>query len=409
MNPNMIMKKSIFKIAICLTALSWPLLSYAQDVIVKTDGTTIISKVLEVTPDCIKYKKHSNQQGPTYTVNITDVMAINYENGDKDTFNTTKQTNISSLETSVLDNKKQVEAFNRREPVYIGEKGKKAVAFIAVMGINEGSIIETSELKADFSMKRYITHATKPEFNCIREIGEKSGFGSGNNVLTESMMLVVALENKTNRTIYVDQGGSFLMFKSGARSLYTPKATTIAQSTSNGGSTGIGTAIGGISIGGNVGSSTTNSTTVTTYSQRIIAIPPMSMVALEIQDIGYSMKKKNSMFHFPLDSEILKNLTPALLQAGLVSDDGKNYKFEYQKLQIGQSIELSQTDKLLSLLISYSYDEDVKEPKSMRMDFNIRKIMGADDTGNGDRIDLTKMDLSQTPLLYIIRGKRLEK
>lgn len=38
----------------------------AQDVIVKRDGSTIISKVLEVNTGDIKYKKFSNQGGPTY-------------------------------------------------------------------------------------------------------------------------------------------------------------------------------------------------------------------------------------------------------------------------------------------------------------------------------------------------------
>ena len=37
----------------------------AQDVVVKKDGSTILAKVLEVNQDNIKYKKFSNQNGPT--------------------------------------------------------------------------------------------------------------------------------------------------------------------------------------------------------------------------------------------------------------------------------------------------------------------------------------------------------
>ena len=59
----------------------------AQDVIVKKDGSTIISKVLEVNIADIKYKKFSNLNGPTYTISKSDVMAINYKNGEKDVFN----------------------------------------------------------------------------------------------------------------------------------------------------------------------------------------------------------------------------------------------------------------------------------------------------------------------------------
>ena len=67
--------------------------SNAQDVIVKRDGSTIISKVLEVNTGDIKYKKFSNLDGPTYTIDKADVMAINYENGEKDVFNVANTAN----------------------------------------------------------------------------------------------------------------------------------------------------------------------------------------------------------------------------------------------------------------------------------------------------------------------------
>lgn len=65
------------------------LVANAQDVIVKKDGSTITSKVLEITGTEIKYKKYSNLKGPTYTINKTDVNYINYENGEKENFDKT--------------------------------------------------------------------------------------------------------------------------------------------------------------------------------------------------------------------------------------------------------------------------------------------------------------------------------
>lgn len=59
---------------------------FAQDVIVKKDGSTILSKVVEIGTEEVKYKKHSNQNGPTYTIQKAEIQAINYENGEKDTF-----------------------------------------------------------------------------------------------------------------------------------------------------------------------------------------------------------------------------------------------------------------------------------------------------------------------------------
>ena len=70
-------------------AIMCSLVANAQDVIVKNDGSTITSKVLEITSTEIKYKKYSNLKGPTYTINKTDVNYINYENGEKENFGKT--------------------------------------------------------------------------------------------------------------------------------------------------------------------------------------------------------------------------------------------------------------------------------------------------------------------------------
>ncbi len=65
---------------LCATSVS------AQDVIVKKDGSTILSKVLEVGQEVIKYKKFNNLDGPTYTIQKSELQSINYQNGAKDTF-----------------------------------------------------------------------------------------------------------------------------------------------------------------------------------------------------------------------------------------------------------------------------------------------------------------------------------
>ena len=60
--------------------------SFAQDVIVKKDGSTILSKVIEIGTTEVKYKKFSNQNGPNYSILKTEIQAINYEDGEKETF-----------------------------------------------------------------------------------------------------------------------------------------------------------------------------------------------------------------------------------------------------------------------------------------------------------------------------------
>ena len=58
----------------------------AQDVIVKKDGSTLLSKVVEINSAEIKYRKWSNLDGPIYTLNLSEVLSINYQNGEVDKF-----------------------------------------------------------------------------------------------------------------------------------------------------------------------------------------------------------------------------------------------------------------------------------------------------------------------------------
>ena len=62
------------------------LTTHAQDIIVKRDGSTIMSKVTEVGIAEVKYKKWANKNGPTYVISIAELLSINYENGEKDDF-----------------------------------------------------------------------------------------------------------------------------------------------------------------------------------------------------------------------------------------------------------------------------------------------------------------------------------
>lgn len=66
--------------------LSFSGIALAQDVIVKSDNSTILSKVIEVNPTEIKYKKWNNQDGPTYSILRQEISSINYQNGEVEYF-----------------------------------------------------------------------------------------------------------------------------------------------------------------------------------------------------------------------------------------------------------------------------------------------------------------------------------
>lgn len=76
----------------------------AQDVIVKLDKSTILAKVLKVSSNEIEYKKFSNPEGPTYTILISEIVAINYENGEKDSFETVAESSTTNVSQAQAQN-----------------------------------------------------------------------------------------------------------------------------------------------------------------------------------------------------------------------------------------------------------------------------------------------------------------
>lgn len=80
--------------------------SFSQDIITLKTGDEIISKVLEVTTDQIKYKKWDNIEGPTYTSLKSEVFMIKYQNGTKDVFKTQESSNVNNVLESNEDLKK---------------------------------------------------------------------------------------------------------------------------------------------------------------------------------------------------------------------------------------------------------------------------------------------------------------
>ena len=93
------MKKIVFVLILVLLACCVK----AQDVIVKKDNSTILSKVTKISSTEIEYKKWSNLDGPIYIVPVSEILRINYENGEYDEFvGEQMEANNESLEGDVF-------------------------------------------------------------------------------------------------------------------------------------------------------------------------------------------------------------------------------------------------------------------------------------------------------------------
>ena len=60
--------------------------AHAQDLLTKRNGDEVLVKVLEITPNEVKYRRTDNPDGPLISVWTSDVFMIRYANGAKEVF-----------------------------------------------------------------------------------------------------------------------------------------------------------------------------------------------------------------------------------------------------------------------------------------------------------------------------------
>jgi len=77
----------------------------AQDIIRTKDGRTIEARIIEVGTSNISYKRYSNPNGPTFTLALSQIKSIEYQNGDSDVFGRSNNT----VRANTYENKKYKE------------------------------------------------------------------------------------------------------------------------------------------------------------------------------------------------------------------------------------------------------------------------------------------------------------
>lgn len=75
----------------------------AADVITKKNGTTIQCKVTEVGSTTVKYKRATNLNGPDYTLDLSEISSIKYENGSVDNFGEQSVIAVNSGQRTMTD------------------------------------------------------------------------------------------------------------------------------------------------------------------------------------------------------------------------------------------------------------------------------------------------------------------
>lgn len=416
------MKKILFILSLLLLPQSY---TFAQDTVITNNGDVLQVYEIEISESSIFYKKAPGDEA-SLKLNKADVLMIKYRNGNvvrMDSAASTTNTTTAPAESDSVatpttemdeklaaDNLQLVQKFNTLDVKYLGERKKpnrkvgfKAVddAFLVILGLKEGSIIETPELKANFGIVKIDPKGRIHEFDGT--LWYLSTFG-----------LAVTLQNKSDKTIYVDLGTSYFILGGEAVPYYIPQATSTTKGHGTGasvnlgaiaGAAGIGGAVGTLASGINVGGGQSSSTSTTTYSQRIISIPPMSSKSLEVKSIEEDYAGENKNYGGTKKTAILKQYTGYLKEQGYLEEKSKRYDLSLpEDMFIGDKIDIPDLEDVrpLSLFITYAMDEAQTNPQSMPINFRVRQFMCIPSL----TVFTKEMEYKQCPLFFYIHYKK---
>lgn len=371
------------RIKVAMTALVLSTGCYAQDMIVKKDGSIIQAKVSEIGTSEVKYKKWSNQDGPSYAIVKSDILAITYQNGEKETFeiNTARQSNNTESPTSLNEmlsrnNSNVINTINNapfsiNDEKFVKKKTKTNRAGIQY-AVSEKSIIDSDVLSVSFTFGRVgnggsiaKTKKGKSELDFLSY--EPVTKGGLRFQVMGYPAVVIKLTNKTDNIMYIDLANTFLSKGESAESYYVPTATTTSTTSTSGGSFNLGGITNGLGIGG-VAGSLANATTIggsngktisnTVFSQRVISIPPHSSVSLPHKNI------ENGKF---LNTH--GDGATTVKTANIMMD---------KTVYVGEEIEFNEENSpyRLTFITKLSYDEGMISPITSTTNLYCKKILG---------------------------------
>jgi hypothetical protein len=140
---------------------------YAQDVIVKNDGSTIICRVSEVGTSEVKYKKFSNLDGPLYSISVDDVQNINFENGEKENF----EDKNNSFDSQTSTNKNLFLNYGTEIPIQV-------VSPVRARDVSEGQEVSFRTISNTFVDGINLIPAGTPVKGIVYKAKRSSPFGT---------------------------------------------------------------------------------------------------------------------------------------------------------------------------------------------------------------------------------------
>ena len=251
-----------------------------------------------------------------------------------------------------------------------GEEEEDADRALLNLGVKDGSVLDDGNVKISLIRGMMLRSKNKPDE--FKNIENDFAYGLYNPAIT------VRVENKSDRTVYIDLGNSFFVRMGQSYCYYVPSSTTSSSSSSSGAGVNLGSVAGALNIGGvvgqlaggvNVGGGSTNGGSTTTYAQRVISIPPKASYDL------------SAMPMFPREGAF--DIIPGLSFYGVNTlTDNYGLHIDYKKgaLNPGSLYKYAADSSPINMsaIIAYSFSESCTSERVMSVDLYMKDIIGVD-------------------------------
>lgn len=363
----------------------------AQDILITQDGELLNVYELEISSNAVFYKTENKTDAPIQRIDKGKILMIKlkdgtkykFDNNDK-TVDTEDQTKASMPATSGMAaeaNRQRIEQYNIMLPEFKGKpKDKEAKRLFCAMGYGADSqlIDDNVEITTECGIwepnsgkvRNINTLMASPSLAYIWKPGDR----------TYNPVFVVKIKNKSDKTIYIDLGNSFFIRDDNTTAYYIPSSISNSAGSSSGAGVNLGAVTGALGIGGtlgtlaggvNVGSEKQNSSVSTVYSQRVVAIPPMSTKTLSAQPL-FLRDGQHGPNVFVEETSFLPNrnlfFVPRI--------DLKNAQKEY--IKIGETVTYNEQESPLKFgtYITYSFSENMADTKKINVNYFLKSVTG---------------------------------
>lgn len=359
------------RISIVIISVVFALGCFAQDIIVKKDGSIIQAKVVKVGTAEVDYKKWSNQDGPSYAIAKSDILAITYQNGESETFKSL--TTSSGVQNSKQDgyweskpDENNSAVLNLYNQTYLAtskikRKNKQAKGGWGILNVTSNSVMSTDELEVSFERK-------------IGYLKPRDGW----SVAHYFDYYDIIIKNKSSKMLYIDKSRSTRMQTGGySETFYTQSSVTNTQSNNSG--IGVGGVLGGIGLGVNVGSTQGGAVTTNHGGMAILSVPPQGSITITRLDQPKLKDGGIGLTNYPewYIAECPEVFSRILSDGELV---GVSYPMGANNLMVGEERVYTEAESpyTRTYMLTYSFDDTFSSYSTMNFGLYLKQVFGTD-------------------------------